>query len=87
MLQCEIQILQNLIIRSKFCSYVLKEKTIALLKYTFFPDQFSVNGFFLFCFVCLFVVVLFLKKIPCQFVLGKREIWSQDFPQGPEVLV
>ena len=71
MLCCDVKfiVLQNLIIRSKFCSDVLKEN-YCLIKVYFVPDQFSVNGLILFCFV-LFVVVLL---IPCQFVPRGREI-------------
>ena len=58
LLQCEIHILAKFIIRRKFCSDVLKEN--------------SVNGFFLFCFVCLFVVVVVFN--PYQFVPRGRGI-------------
>ena len=53
MLFCNVKFifLQNLIICSKFCSDVLKEN-YCLIKVYFVLDQFSVNGFFLFCFVC-----------------------------------
>ena len=53
LLQCEIYILQNLIIRSKFCSDVLRGN-YCLIKVYFVHDQFSVSGFFLFWFVCFF---------------------------------
>ena len=54
MLCCNVKFifLQNLITRSKFCSDVVKENHY-LIKVYFVPDQFSVNGFFLFWFVCL----------------------------------
>ena len=38
--------------------------------FTTVPNQFRVNGFFLFCFVCLVVVFL----IPCHFVPRGRGI-------------
>ena len=62
MLCCNVKFifLQNLIIRSKFCSDVLKEN-YCLIKVYFVPDQFSVNGFFLFCFVCL---LFFFNPLP-----------------------
>ena len=51
MICCKVRFtfLQNLIIRSKFCSDFLKEN-YCLIKVYFVPDQFSVNGFFLFYF-------------------------------------
>ena len=69
MLCCNVKFifLQNLIIRSKFCSDVLKEN-YCLIKVYFVPDQFSVNGFFLFCLFVVFVL------IPCQFVPRGRGI-------------
>ena len=72
MLCCNVKFifLKNLIIRSKFCSDVLKENS-CLIKVYFVPDQVSVNGFFLFYFVCLFLVVFL---IPCQFVPWGRGI-------------
>ena len=55
MLCCNVKFisLQNFIIRSKFCSDVSKE-SYCLIKVYFVPDQFSVNGFFLFYLVCCF---------------------------------
>ena len=55
MLCCNVKFifLQNLIIRSKFCLDVLKEN-YCLIKVYFVPDQFSVNGFFLFCLLFFF---------------------------------
>ena len=70
MLFCDVKFifLQNLVIRSKFCSDVLKEN-YCLIKVNFVLDQFIVNGFFLFYFVCW---LFFL--IPCLFVPRGRGI-------------
>ena len=54
--------LKNLTIRSKFCSDVLKEN-YCLIKVYFVPDQFSMNGFLLFCFVCLLFSFLSLANL------------------------
>ena len=74
-----------LIIRRKFCSYVLKEN-YRLIKVHFVPDQFSVNGFFLFCFVFFFAC--------CCYFFNPLPIYSQGegnlierFSPGPEDLV
>ena len=76
MLCCNMKfILQNLIICSKFCiNFELKEN-YSLIKIYFGPDRFSVNGFFLFCFVLL---------IPWQFVPveGQGEFDLKIFPRG-----
>ena len=75
MLCCNLKFifLQNSIIRSKFCSDVLKEN-YCLIKVYFVPDQCSVNGF---CLFCLFVVVFFN---PCQFVPRGEELISRFSP-------
>ena len=79
MLFCDMKFifLQNLIIRSKFCSDVLKEN-YCLIKVYFVVDQFSVNVFFFFllCFVCwlLLFFCLFFFLIPGPFVPRGRGI-------------
>ena len=67
MLFCDVKFifLQNLIIRSKFCSDVLKEN-YCLIKVYFVVNQFSFNVFFFFfCFV-LFVgcFLFFFNPLP-----------------------
>ena len=74
--QCSVAML---IIRSKFYSDVLKEN-YCLIKVYFVPDQFSVNGFILFCFVlfvCLFLWVFF-NPLPTSDNLGKTSnMWLE----------
>ena len=77
MLFCDVKFifLQNLIIRSKFCSDVLKEN-YCLIKVHFVLDQFSVN---VFCFFVLFVGCFFNL---CLFVPREGEFVLKIFPRG-----
>ena len=72
MLCCNVKFifLQNLIIRSKVCSDVLKEN-YCIIEVYFVPDQFSVP----FCFVCLFFN-------PLQIGQGRGELDLKIFHRG-----
>ena len=71
LLQCEIHILAKFNNPQQVLFRCVKRKLLPYQSPLYFvPDQFSMNGVFLFWFVCLFVVFL----IPCLFVPMGRGI-------------